>query len=97
MTVVGNSQYEIRSVLFPTKVFDVTGESKKVYEHLIVYDSHGKLNQRWLIHQLPNSLFCKIESAYSKMVMEVEGGVDQDGVGVVQNIDYNNLSQMWAL
>ena len=31
----------------------------------------------------------------SKMVMEVEGGVDAEGVGVVQNTDYNNLSQMW--
>lgn len=31
------------------------------------------------------------------MVMEVEGGIDAEDVGVVQNKDYNNLSQMWKL
>lgn len=93
--VVASKQYnEIRSVAFPNKLLDVTGESKKVYEHLIAYDYNGNLNQKWIIHNIDNS-FCKIESPHSKMVMEVEGGVDAEGVGVVQNTDYNNLSQMW--
>ena len=31
------------------------------------------------------------------MVMEVEGGIDADGVGVVQNYDHVHASQLWKL
>jgi hypothetical protein len=54
------------------------------------------MNQKWFL--LPvDQQFYKIQSASSKMVMEIEGGIDAEDVGVVQNKDYNNLSQMWKL
>lgn len=63
-----------------------------------MYNYNGNLNQKWFLHPATNEQgYYKIESAASKMVMEVEGGIDAEDVGVVQNKDYNNLSQMWKL
>lgn len=73
---------------------DVPGESSNVYEKLIMYNFNGNLNQKWYLHAVDQQYY-KIESAISKMVIEVEGGIDAEDVGVVQNKDYNNLSQMW--
>ena len=88
--------FGIQSVSDPSKYVDVPGESSKVYERLIMYNYNGNLNQKWFLHQADPG-FYKMESAVSKMVMEVEGGIDAEDVGVVQNKDYNNLSQMWKL
>jgi hypothetical protein len=86
--------FGIQAVSDPNKYIDVPGESGKVYEKLILYNFNGNLNQKWLLHPVDQQYY-KIESAISKLVMEVEGGIDAEDVGVVQNKDYNNLSQMW--
>jgi|688.fasta_scaffold595496_1 hypothetical protein len=88
--------FGLQSVSDPTKYIDVPGESTKIYEKIIVYDFNGNINQKWFL--LPaDQQFYKIQSASSKLVMEIEGGIDAEDVGVVQNKDYNNLSQMWRL
>ncbi len=92
--------FGIQSVANPSMCVDVPGESKKIYEKLIMYAYNGNLNQKWFLHPVDQS-FYKIESALvnkdnnERLVMEVEGGIDAEDVGVVQNKDYNNLSQMW--
>jgi len=39
----------------------------------------------------------QIVSAHSQLVLEVQGGIDAEGVGVVQNINYKNKSQIWRI
>ena len=63
---------------------------------MICYPYNGNLNQKFLLHPINNG-FYKIESGLSKLIIEVEGGIDAEDVGVVQNKDYNNLNQMWKL
>jgi hypothetical protein len=36
-----------------------------------------------------------IENVKSKMVLELQGGIDAEGMAVVQNKNYKNLNQMW--
>lgn len=67
-----------------------------------MYAFNGNLNQKWFLHPVDKQYY-KIETALvnksseknEKLIMEVEGGIDAEDVGVVQNKDYNNLSQMW--
>ncbi len=39
--------------------------------------------------------FIQLMSMHSGLVLEVQGGIDADGVGVVQNTNYKNRSQVW--
>lgn len=38
-----------------------------------------------------------IVNVHSKLLIEILGGIDAEGVSVVQNIDFNNFNQHWAL
>ena len=90
------NQYIIRSVAFPDKVIDVTNESKEVYKEIVVYEGHGKPNQKWIITDLPNNT-AQIMSLHSALVLEIQGGIDADGMLVVQNTNYRNKSQIWRI
>ena len=86
--------FGIKSLADPKKYVDVPGESQRVYEKLIAYEFNGNKNQKWFLH--PQGQQCyKIQSVLNNLVMEVEGGIDADGVGIVQNKDYGNTSQLW--
>lgn len=46
--------------------------------------------------QADNSYYF-IESVNSGKVLEIEGGVDADGVRVIQNTKYGNTNQLWKI
>ena len=33
----------------------------------------------------------------SNQVLEIEGGIDVDGMRIVQNVYYKNLNQLWSV
>ena len=94
--IVGSQESQVTIVSYGQqgRVVDVVNESKEVYKEIIVYEHHGRLNQRWMVIALDNG-FIQLMSMHSGLVLEVQGGIDADGVGVVQNTNYKNRSQVW--
>jgi hypothetical protein len=74
----------------------VNNESTDVYKEIIVYEYHGKPNQKWEIIELGNNNV-QFRSCLSKLVLETQGGIDAEGVAVVQNTNYKNKSQIWRI
>lgn len=74
----------------------MANESKEVYKEIIVYEYHGKPNQLWTVVYLDKDNV-QLMSVHSQLVLEVQGGIDAEGVGVVQNINYKNKSQVWRI
>ena len=52
----------------PNKVFDLSNESKEIYQEIIVYDYHGNKNQKWTIVDLGDGNI-QIMSILSGMVL----------------------------
>lgn len=77
-------------------MIDVNNESTEVYKEIILYEYHGKLNQKWQIIDLGNQNV-QFMSCHSKLVLETQGGIDAEGVAVVQNTNYKNKSQIWRI
>jgi hypothetical protein len=50
----------------------------------------------WLLTYLDKENV-QIVSVHSQLVLEVQGGIDAEGVGVVQNTNYKNKSQVWRI
>jgi hypothetical protein len=64
----------------------------------MVYEYHGRQNQMWLLSYLDKeNVNVQILSVHSQLVLEVQGGIDAEGVGVVQNTNYKNKSQIWRI
>ena len=63
---------------------------------MIVYEGHGKQNQKWMISDIPNK-GVQIMSLHSGLVLEIQGGIDADGMLVIQNTNYKNKSQFWSI
>jgi hypothetical protein len=90
------NQYYIKSAAEPNKVFDVTNESKEVYKEILVYDNSQQIHQKWLIIDMPNNAV-QIVSVYNGLALEIQGGIDAEGLRIVQNINYKNKSQLWKI
>lgn len=78
------------------RYIDVPGESSKIYEELIVYNYNGNLNQKWVLEGNDQQGYL-FKSAFNGLVAEVQGGIDAEGMAVVQNKNYKNLSQYWKI
>ena len=77
---------------------DVEGSSTKVYTPIICWKYHGKRNQMWRLKKYgedPTAYY--IENIKSGLVLEIMGGIDAEGMRVVQNKPYGNLNQLWKL
>lgn len=48
----------------------------------------------WILETVGN-LGYTFTNAHSKLVMEIEGGIDADGVGIKQNTNFQFLNQIW--
>lgn len=78
------------------KVIDVKKEKEEVYTEIIGYDFHGKRNQMWILEPHSNHRYY-LKSLSSGMVAEIEGGINAEGMRLVQNNKYSNLNQLWEL
>ena len=84
--------------MFNDYALDVEGSSKKEYAPIISYKFHGKRNQMWRLKNFGNEANTYyIENIKSLMVLEIEGGINAEGMRIVQNKPYGNLNQLWVL
>ena len=79
-----------------SKVLDVINEKEKVYAEIIGYELHGGPNQLWIFEPVGDKHFY-ILNVKSNLVVEIEGGIDAEGMRLVQNKKYCNLNQLWEL
>lgn len=75
---------------------DMEGASKNVYSCCLSYKEHGKKNQLWQMVKHEDGCYFIVNSN-STHVLEIEGGIDADGMRVVQNTNYKNLNQLWII
>ena len=61
---------------------------------MILWDKHSNHNQKWLLHHVKDNYYY-IENMHSKMVLEIFGGIDAEGLDIVQNKLFHNKSQYW--
>ena len=77
---------------------DVEGASSTIYTPVLCYKTHGNKNQLWrIVKENDVEDAYKIENVKSGQVIEIEGGIDADGMRVVQNAYYKNLNQLWKI
>ena len=65
-----------------------------MYAEINGYEFHGKENQQWSLEKFDSKYFY-IVSRQSGLVLEIEGGIDADGMSIVQNKKYGHLNQLW--
>ena len=75
---------------------DCKDESEEIYNPIIGWKGHEKANQRWYVQEFEQDCYV-IENAKSGLCLELEGGIDADGMDAVQNKFYHNLNQLWDL
>ena len=78
------------------KVLDVYKEKETLYSEIIGYDYHGKDNQMWILEEVNNGEYMLINNK-SKLALEIDGGIDADGIGIIQNTRYKYKNQLWKL
>lgn len=79
-------------------VLDVCNESKKDGAEVLDYGFSNRKNQIWRLReggQAGEHKYWFIENVGSGKVLEIEGGVDADGVGIIQNTNHGHRNQLW--
>lgn len=75
---------------------DISGESKKVHGTVILYKQNDRNNQLFDLLKMKDDTY-RIVNVNSKLDLEILGGIDEEGIPVVQNKFYNTKNQLWRI
>jgi hypothetical protein len=85
---MSNQNFVIKNALDNT-VLDVENGSSSIYANILCYKHHGNDNQLWKIQKhknYPDTFY--IQNVKTGYVIEIEGGIDVEGMRIVQNKFY---------